>query len=369
MIYLLHRIDQYRLDSERVFRYSNLDMTEIAHVDYGESKSLIVLVSREEILPEKAELSIFDGNTILLFPDKDSERTLVLPPGEAAKNWTSIERIINRAMALAMGRDGLIVGIGGGVVIDTTAFAASLYMRGCRLILVPTTLLAMVDASIGGKTGIDFSGIKNLVGTYYPAEEIRICPALLDTLSDREYLSGLAEVIKHAMLNPGSEGGLWDTLKNKREKILARDKNVLEHLIIDALMVKIGIVTQDMKESGPRSFLNLGHTFAHALESATHFSRWSHGEAVAWGIVRALEMGEQLDITDKTWGNECKQLIADYGFDSVVPRIPLDELKKAMNVDKKKKGGKIRFVMMRGPGEPVLQEVPWKAVDSVLGKG
>ena len=344
-------------------------MTEIAFVKYGEMQSRIVLASRNEVLPDKISLSVFDGKTMPLFPDKDSERSLVLPPGEAAKNWTSVERILNRALSLSIGRDGLIVGIGGGVVTDTTAFAASLYMRGCRLILIPTTLLAMVDAAIGGKSGIDFGGIKNLVGTFYPAEDIRICPALLETLPEREYLSGLAEVIKHAMLKPGGQGGLWDTLKSKREEILSRDEKIMKQLILDALKVKVEIVSKDLKEKGPRSYLNLGHTFAHALESATHFSRWSHGEAVAWGILRALDMGETLSITDSEWAAECRKLILDYGFGNVIPRITPDELKNAMLSDKKKKEGKLRFVMMAGPGEPTLQEVPGKVLDSVLGKG
>ena len=349
-------------------RYIIRAMKEIAVLNYPGGSSRILHVSREELLPSEALLSVFDGNTAQLFADRDPERSLALPPGESAKNWASVERIINRALAVSLGRDGLIAGIGGGVVTDVTAFAASIYMRGCRLILVPTTLLSMVDAAVGGKTGFDFGGVKNLVGSFYPAEEVRICPEMLESLPEREYLSGLAEVIKHAILNPGPAGsGLHDMVVNEREAILARDSQTLERLIPAAVKVKIDIVSEDLREKGRRAFLNLGHTFGHALEAATNFSRWSHGEAVAWGLLRALELGEQIGITDKEWASQTRKLIADYGFDIVTPQVAPGEIKAAMVDDKKKKDGKLRFVMMKGPGEPVLEEVPENLLDAVLG--
>ncbi len=339
-------------------------MNEIATVPYAGNTSRIMLVSREEVLPSDAQLTVYDGNTSKLFTDRDPERSLALPPGEAAKNWASVERILNRALAVSMGRDGLIAGIGGGVVTDVTAFASSLYMRGCRLILVPTTLLAMVDAATGGKSGIDFGGVKNLVGTFYPAEEVRICPELLESLPERDYLSGMAEIIKHAMLAPDD---LMPMLIDEKEAILSRNMDILNRLIPAAVKVKVDIVTQDLRENGIRAYLNLGHTFGHALEAATNFSRWSHGEAVAWGILRALDLGERLDITDAAWAADMRKLIADYGFDIVTPQVAADEIKAAMVDDKKKKDGRLRFVMMKGPGEPVLQEVPESDLDAVLG--
>ena len=339
-------------------------MTEIVSLPFADTSSRVFLVSRSEALPQTAQLTVFDGNTAALFADRDPERSLALPPGEPAKNWASVERILNRALAVSMGRDGLITGVGGGVVTDVTALAASLYMRGCRLILVPTTLLAMVDAATGGKTGFDFGGVKNLVGTFYPAHEVRICPELLESLPEREYLSGMAEVIKHAMLAPE---GLMDMLRNERESILARNTEVLNRLIPAAVKVKADIVSDDLREHGKRAFLNLGHTFGHALEAATNFSRWSHGEAVAWGILRALDLGERLGLTDKDWAADMRRLIADYGFDIVTPQVAADEIKAAMADDKKKREGRIRFVMMKGPGEAVLQEVPEADLDVVLG--
>ena len=339
-------------------------MNEIASMNYPGGASRVLLASRGEVLPADADLSVFDGNTAPLFPGRDPERSLSLPPGEAAKTWTSVERILNRALALSLGRDGLIAGIGGGVVTDVTAFAASIYMRGCRLVLVPTTLLAMVDAAVGGKTGFDFGGKKNLVGTFYTAEEVRICPCLLETLPESEFSSGMAEIIKHAMLAPD---GLMEIVSGEREAILARNPEVLERLIPAAVKVKTDIVSDDLRENGRRAHLNLGHTFGHALETATNFSRWSHGEAVAWGILKALDLGERLGITDKTWADECRRLIADYGFDIVTPQVPPGEIKEAMTADKKKRGGRLRFVMMEGPGAPILREVPEADLDAVLG--
>jgi len=226
----------------------------------------------------------------------------------------------------------------------------------------------MVDAAAGGKTGFDFGGVKNLIGTFYPAAEVRICPELLDTLPEREFLSGLAEVIKHAMLAPGApKTGLMAMVTNERDAILARDKETLYRLIPEAIKVKVDIVSEDLRETGRRAFLNLGHTFGHALEAATNFSRWSHGEAVAWGMLRALDLGERLGITDKPWASETRELIAEYGFDIVTPQVAPGEIKAAMVDDKKKKDGRLRFVMMKGPGEPVLEEVPEADLDAVLG--
>lgn len=342
-------------------------MIEIASIEYSEYRSRILMVNSNEVIPKDVNLCVFDGNTVTLFPERDYERSLTLAPGEAAKAWVSVESILNRALALSLGRDGLIAGVGGGALTDVCAFAASIYMRGCRLILIPTTLLAMVDAAIGGKTGFDYGNVKNLVGTFYPAEEVRICPALLKTLPDREYRSGMAEVLKHAMLDPDMKEGMWDMLTKRRDEILARQESVLNELIPKAIMVKVNIVSEDLREQGKRMFLNLGHTFAHALETATRFSLWSHGEAVAWGILKALELGQLLGLTDPYWADECRHLFDEYSFKLVNPQFDPALIKSAMVDDKKKKDGRLRFVLMESLGKPILQEVPEKELDIVLG--
>ena len=323
------------------------------------------MIPQHNLVPAESGLLVFDGNTSKIFPDRNPENSMIIPAGEKAKAWSSVERILNRAINFSLGRDGILVGIGGGVVCDVTAFASSIYMRGCRLVLIPTTLLAMVDAAVGGKTGINYAGSKNLVGTFFPAEEVRICLDILDSLPEVEYLSGLAEVIKHAMIEPTGTT-LFNLLKSERRRILAREKEILEELISQAVNIKVHYVRDDIQESGKRSYLNLGHTFAHALEATTNYALCSHGEAVIWGIGKALSLGERLQITDKAWAEEVRQLIMDYGFGEIISAISPDEILKAMATDKKKRKGRIRFVLIHKIGELSIQEVPDSELEIVL---
>ncbi|VDB00820.1 3-dehydroquinate synthase [Olavius algarvensis spirochete endosymbiont] len=340
-------------------------MRKIASIPFLEGESAVLHVSEEEILPSGEFVTVTDKNIVEFFAPADSNRMLKMPPGETAKAWTSVEKILNFALSLSLGRDGMMLGFGGGVVCDVTAFAASIYMRGCRLVLVPTTLLSMVDAAIGGKTGINFGGSKNILGTFYPANEVRICPKLLRTLPDWEYKSGLAEVIKHAMLEP-KKYGLLDILLSRREAILSRDSRILNRIIPAAAKIKADIVSADLREQGRRAYLNLGHTFGHALEGATNFIRWSHGEAVAWGIKKALDLGERMGITNPDWAKFSRRLFSEYGFDDVNLEVESSKLKEAMIHDKKKQGGELRFILMRDAGEVTVEKVNQFDLDSVL---
>jgi len=341
-------------------------MREIASIPFLEGKSIILHAFEEEFFPSGDFVTVTDSNIAKLFTPTDKNRILKLPPGETAKRWLSVEKILNFALSFSLGRDGKILGFGGGVVCDVTAFAASVYMRGCKLILVPTTLLSMVDAAIGGKTGINFKGSKNIVGTFYPAHEVRICPGLLRTLPDKEYKSGLAEVIKHAMLEP-HKYGLLDILLSEKQAILSRDMRILDRVITAAAKIKADIVSSDLREQGKRTYLNLGHTFGHALESATNFTRWSHGEAVAWGIGKALDLGERMGLTNPDWARFSRRLFSDYGFDNVKPEIDGAKLKAAMVNDKKKLEGNLRFVLIRDAGDVVVEKIDQSELDFVLG--
>jgi 3-dehydroquinate synthase len=300
-----------------------------------------VIFSGSQRLPESA-LSVFDTNTAALF-DAAAE-TVVLPAGEKSKQWESVRAILERCAALALGRDSTLCGVGGGVVCDITALAASLYMRGCGLVLVPTTLLAMVDASLGGKTGIDFLGYKNMVGTFYPAGRIVIRAGVVRGLPEREYLSGLAEVIKTALIG---DADLLRLLENRRDAVMARDPAIVEEMIRRSLTVKGRIVEEDPKEGGVRALLNLGHTFGHALESATGFTGWAHGEAVAWGIGRALAAGVRFGMTDPAFAERVTALLLSYGY-RLHADMSFAELAPGFDRDKKRKGGKIRLVIPCG---------------------
>lgn len=309
-------------------------------------------------------LIVADTNTADYSPCP--EMTLVLESGEAHKNWESIERIIAAALSFNLGRDSTFVALGGGVVCDMTALASSLYMRGCHLILCPTTLLCMVDATLGGKSAIDFAGIKNIVGTFHPADEVIISVDTLSSLTDSDFLSGMGEVVKHALLS--SNNALYDELISKRDEIMRRDRKELERVVELSLLVKKEYIERDPEEkNGIRSALNFGHTFGHALESITDY-RVSHGEAVVWGMEKALTSGLLLGITKEDFYLWAVNLISLYPF-MCNYRVGKDEYKpflEAVKKDKKKKDGVTRFVFLSERGEPVLRPLSDNQILAVL---
>jgi len=320
---------------------------------------------REELgNPENSSgvLTVFDANTCTLASGLTEPR-IVLTAGEHAKQWSGVAQVLQGAVDAGLARDGVIAGVGGGVVCDTAAFAASVYMRGCRLILVPTSLLAMADAALGGKTGVNFAGFKNMIGTFYPARRLVIVPGVVQSLSEREYKSGLAEVLKSALLD-GEE--FLSFVTSAREQILERDNAHVREMVLRSLTLKGRIVEEDFREEGNRAVLNLGHTFAHALESVSGFGTWTHGEAVAWGIVKAMQLGVRLGITDSRYAGTVEALFADYGFTLCVPGDHAEKLLGAMQQDKKKQAGELRFVLQAGCGETQVRRVPVEDVRAVL---
>jgi len=306
-------------------------------------------------------LTVLDETTQRLFGAAAEER-IVLGPGERFKTWDSVSAILERCVALRLGRDATLMAVGGGVVCDVTAFAASLYMRGCGLVLAPTTLLAMVDASLGGKTGIDFLGYKNMVGSFYPASRIVIRVETLATLPAREYLSGLAEVIKTAIIG---DAALLLLLEERRDEILARDTAVVEEMIRRSLAVKGRLVEEDPRERGRRALLNLGHTFGHALESATGFSGWTHGEAVAWGIGRALAAGVRFGMTVPDFDRRVETLLRAYGF-RLRSDVPYAALVPGLDRDKKRRGGAARLVIPCDVCDVRIREATAEDIAAVL---
>jgi len=302
--------------------------------------------------------------------DRDTSRYLpehgthfVLPSGEASKSWPELEKILGTMLDSDLTRTSTVVGVGGGVVTDITSFAASVYMRGCGLILMPTTLLAMVDAAVGGKTGINFGGYKNMIGTFYPADEVRISTATLATLSEREYLSGLAEVIKTALLG---DRRLLELLENEQPRVLGREDDLLAEIVWACTTVKGEIVESDLTESGIRAYLNLGHTFGHALETVQGLGAWSHGEAVAWGMARAMELGVLVGITDRVYASRVRELLERYGYR--VNPIPeaAGAIRDAMQKDKKRRGAEVRFVLQRDLCDTLVTGVDPEALTVVL---
>jgi 3-dehydroquinate synthase len=271
----------------------------------------------------------------------------VLKSGEENKTWNAVETILNAAKSAALGRDGIFIGVGGGVIGDLTGFAASIYMRGCRLVLAATTLLAMVDASVGGKTGFDLSGIKNLVGSFYPAETVYMPLDVLSTLPAREKKSGMGELIKTAILDGDDFLDKLPVIADCGFPEKLPNDELLRYCIKRAVLYKGGIVSEDFKESGKRKLLNLGHTFAHALESAAGLGSISHGEAVAWGIIRSCELGYALGITPRARAKKIRSVISSFGYQcsAPFPHTDINMFLEAMKSDKKKKHGKLSFIV------------------------
>jgi 3-dehydroquinate synthase len=306
------------------------------------------LPSPEEIAgPSKGGKFLFvcDSNTETLARAMAGDSPLcVLPPGENSKTWICAETVIRAAMEAGLGRDGVFIGVGGGVISDLTAFCASVYMRGISLRLVSTTLLGMVDAGLGGKTGFDLFGIKNLAGTFYPAEVVWMPVSSLDTLPEREWKSGMAELLKTAILEGGEFLNLARTLLESRKELAS--------CIARAAAFKGRIVEADPWETAgtgnTRAILNLGHTFGHALEAASGLGALSHGEAVAWGMVRACELGLVLGITSGERAREIQKTIEAFGYEIRAPhplRMDTGVFMKALGGDKKKKNGKLQFIV------------------------
>jgi len=314
-------------------------------------------------------LAVCDTNTEPLaraVMGKDTEIPLVvLESGERNKSWESVETILRAGKNAGLGRDGLFIGIGGGVIGDLTAFAASIYMRGARLCLVSTTLLAMVDAGAGGKTGIDLLGLKNLAGTFYPAGLVVMPLGALDSLPQKEWKSGMAELIKTAILDSDDFLALTKKLaaieKGEQGRTSLAFRSCLMECISRSVSCKGRIVEADPRELGQmRPLLNLGHTFGHALESAAGLGSLSHGEAVAWGIARACELGSALKITPPERGREIRGILDTYGYETAAPHslansaASIDTLMQSMRGDKKVKAGKLRFIV---PGKESAQIV------------
>ncbi len=317
-------------------------------------------------------LSEFGSNTLFVFDEntkdlisRNGRNAIVLPAGEEYKTLESITKILDKALSLALSRDSLFIAVGGGVICDMTAFAASIYMRGARALLVPTTLLSQVDASVGGKSGVDYSGYKNLVGSFFPAETIIIDSEMLCSLPDSEFLSGMGEVVKHAFLSPDER--LYDFLRLNSSKIMQRNPSALKDMVMLSLEVKKHYIELDPEEKlGIRSFLNLGHTFSHALETITDY-QVSHGLGVAWGVKMAMDAGVLIGVTDKAYRDKALDLLSlfpfrlDYDF-----RDKLADYLDAIGKDKKKTNGSVKFVLMEGQGKPVLAELDSTSIISVV---
>jgi shikimate kinase / 3-dehydroquinate synthase len=276
---------------------------------------------------------------------RDAE--LILEPGERHKQIGSIERIWRAALAAGADRKSYFVGLGGGVVTDMTGFAAASFLRGVRWIGLPTTLLAMVDASVGGKTGVDLEQAKNAVGAFWQPSGVLCDVDLEATEPERGYVSALAEVVKTAIIGDAT---LLDRLEAELPAVRARAPELVDEMVRRSVRVKARIVSFDERESGLRAVLNLGHTYGHALEAEAGFERLTHGEAVALGLVAALRAGERLGHTPKALAERVTRLLAALGLPTELERGALTRAAELLGLDKKRAGKKLKFVVARDAG-------------------
>lgn len=268
---------------------------------------------------------------------------LVVEAGEGSKSLAVAESLWCKLLELETDRKSIVVALGGGVVGDLAGFVAATYGRGLALVQVPTTLLAQVDSSVGGKTGINLPGAKNMVGAFWQPIGVLVDPAVLATLPDREYRSGLAEVVKYGVI---LDSNLFEFLEQHVSQINARDADTLAHVIARCCRLKADVVEQDEREeSGLRAVLNYGHTFGHALEATTGYATWLHGEAVAIGMMQAARLAERLGRVDSRLVARQKQLLTALHLPVASDRIDRDALMAAMLHDKKVAHGQLRFIL------------------------
>jgi len=277
-----------------------------------------------------------------------------LEPGEAHKNIASVEGIWHAALEGGADRQATFVALGGGVVSDMTGFAAASWMRGVRWVSIPTTLLSMVDASVGGKTGVDLATAKNAVGAFWQPSGVLCDVHYLNTEPARGFISGLAEVVKTALIG---DPELFTLLENNVERVAARDGDLTAELVRRSVRVKARIVSFDQRESGLRAVLNLGHTVGHALEAQAGYSALSHGEAVSLGLVAALRLGETLGHTPRDLSERTLSLLRRLGLPTNLAAQPLAEASALLGHDKKRAGSSVKFVFARGLGQVETQSI------------
>jgi 3-dehydroquinate synthase len=288
-----------------------------------------------------------------------------LPDGEQFKDWVTLNRVFDELLHAGCDRQTTIYALGGGVVGDLAGFAAACFMRGVPFVQVPTTLLAQVDSSVGGKTAINHPSGKNMVGAFYQPLRVLCDLDMLATLPARELASGLAEVIKYG---PIADWSFLEWTDTNLTKLLGRDAAALRFAIQRSCEIKADIVGQDERESSLRAILNFGHTFGHAIEAGLGYGAWLHGEAVACGMVMAAELSLRMGLVDSSVVAHLLGLVARCGLPVKAPALGLDRYLQLMRLDKKAEAGEIRFVLLDGRGRACVRSAPDALVREVLAQ-
>jgi 3-dehydroquinate synthase len=290
--------------------------------------------------------------------------TCVLPGGEQQKTLGNVASIIDALVCARVNRDGAVLALGGGVIGDTAGFAAASYQRGIAIVQLPTTLLAQVDSSVGGKTGVNHPGGKNLIGAFHQPSAVLSDTDTLSTLPERELRAGFAEIVKAAL---AADAAFFAWLELNVARVLAREPAALVEAIRRACEIKAAIVTADEREEGRRALLNLGHTFGHAIESGAGYGSLLHGEAVAMGLCLAAELSARTGRMPAAEAARVRALLAAAGLPVEPPRLGRARMLEFMSMDKKVKGGEVRLVLLDGLGRAtVTRDYPREALEALL---
>ncbi|MBC7489190.1 MAG: 3-dehydroquinate synthase [Glaciimonas sp.] len=288
---------------------------------------------------------------------------IILPDGEEKKAWPSLMIIFDRLLAEKCDRKTTLLALGGGVIGDLTGYAASAYMRGVPFIQIPTTLLAQVDSSVGGKTGINHPLGKNMIGAFYQPQAVIADILTLQTLPERELSAGLAEVIKYGAV---IDTAFFSWLEANVGKLRARDSTALAYAIQRSCKIKADVVRQDEREEGLRAILNFGHTFGHAIESGLGYGVWLHGEAVGCGMIMAADLSHRLGYIDARTRERVSALIQAAGLPTVAPDLGAARWLELMQIDKKNEGGQIKFILMKQLGAALITTTSEEALSATI---
>jgi 3-dehydroquinate synthase len=334
---------------------------------------LLDAVSTWANLPKAAAALIVTNTTVAplyaqqlqaaLAPLYPQIHTVALPDGESHKDWQTLNLIFDELLGKGADRKTVLFALGGGVVGDMTGFAAACYMRGVPFVQVPTTLLAQVDSSVGGKTAINHPIGKNMIGAFYQPQRVVCDLDTLQTLPQREMSAGLAEVIKYG---PIADMQFLDWIETNLDALLAREPKALAHAVKRSCEIKAWVVGQDEREGGIRAILNFGHTFGHAIEAGLGFGEWLHGEAVGCGMVMASHLSQRLGLVDEAFVSRFTALVERAGLPTVGPKLGADEYLHHMRVDKKAEAGEIKFVLIDKPGTAIVRGAPDALVARVI---
>ncbi|QOC22718.1 3-dehydroquinate synthase [Wenzhouxiangella sp. AB-CW3] len=293
-------------------------------------------------------------------------RELILPPGESFKTIEQWSRVIDALVEMGAQRDATVIALGGGVVGDLAGFAAASYMRGIRVVQMPTTLLAQVDASVGGKTGVNHSSGKNLIGAFHQPAAVVADLDTLGTLGNRDYRAGMAEVVKYGAIR---DPHLFSWLESNADALSSRLPDLLAESVYQSVRNKAEVVAADEREAGQRALLNFGHTFGHALETVTDYSQYRHGEAVAIGMVLAARMSELMGMTEIGTADRLARLLDQFGLPTRLPDdIQRRSLLRLMRLDKKNRADQIRLILLESIGRAVVRSCPADDILEVLNQ-